>query len=125
EPPPGEDLALPAVPRFRRRNLFYGCVLGGLLAVLCESGRVLIGSNFHTVLPGRVYRCAQLSGDGLEQLVTAHGIRTVVNLRGSCAPFPWYLDEARATHRSNVGQEDVCFSAGRLPSMHELRRLIE
>ena len=48
-------------------------------------------------------------------MIAAHGIRTVVNLRGCCAPFPWYLDECRATHRLDVAQEDVCFSAGRLP----------
>jgi hypothetical protein len=100
-------------------------VLGLVLALLCESARVLLGSNFHVVLPGRVFRCAQLSGERLQQVVSDHGIRTVVNLRGSCYPLPWYLDESRATHRLKVAQEDVCFSAGRLPSVYELRRLIE
>src|SRR5262245_36133345 len=104
----GGDAATSAVPRLRWRFLFGGCVLGLLLAVLCEAGRVLLGSNFHIVLPGRVYRCAQLSDERLEQIVQAHGIRTVVNLRGTCTPLPWYLDESRATHRLNVSQEDVC-----------------
>jgi hypothetical protein len=93
--------------------------------MLCESTRVLFGSNFHTVLPGRVYRCAQMTPQRLEEVVSAHGIRTVVNLRGCGNPLPWYMDECRVTHRLNVAQEDVCFSAGRLPSVHELRRLIE
>jgi hypothetical protein len=85
----------------------------------------LVGGNFHTVLPGRVYRCAQLSGPELERVITAYGIRTVVNLRGCAAPLPWYMEECRATHHLNVAQEDVCFSAGRLPADFELRRLIE
>src|SRR5262249_34243390 len=90
-----------------------------------EAGRVLIGANFHTVVPGRVYRCAQPSPSELEGFLTTHGIRTVVNLRGCCAPLPWYLEECRTTHRANASQEDMAFSAGRLPSTHELRRLID
>ena len=107
------------------RAVFHGCWVGLLLAAAAEVGRVLWGTNFHTVVPGRVYRCAQLSGPALTRLIQAHGIRTVVNLRGCCAPFPWYLDECRATHHRDVAQEDVCFSAGRLPSGPELRRLVE
>jgi hypothetical protein len=96
-----------------------------LLAVLAEAGRILFGGNFHAVIPGRVYRCSQPSPRSLKEMVAAHGIRTVVNLRGCCNPFPWYLEEARATRDLDVCQEDVCFSAGRLPSATELRRLIE
>src|SRR5439155_1970070 len=54
-----------------------------------------------------------------------YGIRTVVNLRGYCAPFPWYLDECRTTQGCEVSQEDITLSAGRLPSVHEIRRLVE
>jgi hypothetical protein len=96
-----------------------------MLAVVAEAGRVLVGNNLHTVLAGRVYRSAQLSGPELERLVAARGIRTVVNLRGNAAPLPWYVEECRATTRADVAQEDVCFSAGRLPSPVEVRRLIE
>jgi hypothetical protein len=96
-----------------------------LALVLAEAGRVLFGTNFHTVLPGRVYRCCQPTPRAIEEMVAKHGIRTVVNLRGMCNPFPWYLDEARATARLDICQEDICFSAGRLPSRAELRRLIE
>jgi predicted protein tyrosine phosphatase len=96
-----------------------------LALVLAEAGRVLFGSNFHTVIPGRIYRCCQPTARAVEQMVASHGIRTVVNLRGCCNPFPWYLEEARATARLGVCQEDVAFSAGRLPATSELRRLIE
>jgi hypothetical protein len=96
-----------------------------LLAVGAEAGRVLFLGNFHAVLAGRVYRRAQPSPATLERLVRTHGIRTVVNLRGGCAPKPWYLDQSRVTHRLGICQEDVCLSAGRLPSVHEVRRLVE
>jgi predicted protein tyrosine phosphatase len=103
----------------------YAVAAAALALVLAEAGRVLFGSNFHTVVPGRVYRCCQPGPHAVEQMVAAHGIRTVVNLRGCCNPFPWYLDEARATARLGLCQEDVSFSAGRLPSTSEMRRLIE
>jgi hypothetical protein len=85
----------------------------------------MLGNNIHAVIRGRVYRSAQLSGAALQDLIETHQIRTVVNLRGYCAPFPWYVEECRATHACNVCQEDVCFSAGRLPSAPELRRFLE
>jgi hypothetical protein len=90
-----------------------------------EVYRVFVGNNFHTIIPGHAYRSAQLSGAELEQTVRANGIHTVVNLRGSCDPCPWYLEESRATNRLNVCQEDICFSAGHLPSVYEMRRLLE
>jgi Tyrosine phosphatase family len=86
---------------------------------------VLLGDNFHTLIPGRVFRCAQRTGPELEQLIQRYNIRTVINLRGCCAPWPWYLDECRATFHQNISQEDICFSAGRLPSVSEVRRLVE
>jgi hypothetical protein len=46
-------------------------------------------------------------------------------LRGTCPAFDWYLDECRVTEKMDVCQEDLCFSAGRLPSVPEVRRLVE
>jgi hypothetical protein len=95
------------------------------LAGIAEAGRVFLGRNLHAVVPGRVYRCAQLSGPGLEQVVHAYGVRGVVNLRGCCDPAPEYLEECRATHRLGIAQYDIELSAGRLPSVHEMRRFVE
>jgi len=96
-----------------------------LLAAAWEVFRTLALGNVHEVVPGRVYRSGQLSGRALEKLVRQRGIRTVINLRGCCAPESWYLQEARATHQLDINQEDITFSAGHLPPTHELRRLIE
>src|SRR5262245_38481419 len=64
------------------RLLAWAAALGLLLAVAAEAYRVALGANFQAVVHGRVYRCAQQSPAGLERLVAAHHIRTVVNLRG-------------------------------------------
>ncbi|HEY1860639.1 MAG TPA: tyrosine-protein phosphatase, partial [Gemmataceae bacterium] len=85
----------------------------------------MVLGNVHVVIPGEVYRSAQLSDKELDGLCAQYGIRTVINLRGCCNPAPWYLDECRATHRHGVNQEDIGFSAGRLPPVQEIRRLVE
>jgi protein tyrosine/serine phosphatase len=102
-----------------------GCVTGLLVALGLHAGYVLAGTNFRTVLPGAVYRCAQPSARALERAIRKHGIRTVVNLRGCCPTAAWYLDEARATGRLDVAQEDVGLSATRLPSVVGVRQLLD
>jgi predicted protein tyrosine phosphatase len=86
---------------------------------------VLIGANFHTVIPGVVYRTAQPSAKRLASLVRTCGIRTVVNLRGCCDPFPWYLEECAAANHLNLSLEDLPFSATRLPAVDTIRHLVE
>jgi protein tyrosine phosphatase (PTP) superfamily phosphohydrolase (DUF442 family) len=122
------DPSVPPVPHrplSRFRPVLYGCLCGLVLATAVEARRVFLGTNIHAVVAGRVYRCAQPSAADLEQLVKAYGIRTVVNLRGCGYPFPWYLEESRATQALDVAQEDICLSAGRLPPAPELGRLLE
>jgi hypothetical protein len=117
--------APPRSPRARWRRLAAVVVLVALVPVIVEAQRVLLGSNFHTVLDGRVYRCSQPTPEMLDKLIAEYGIRTVVNLRGTSDPLPWYLDEVRATHKYNICQEDIRFSANRLPPVPEVARLVE
>ena len=122
--------AAPSPAAALRQPLRWRRVLAGMLAVLAlalgiEIYRVTFGTNFHTVIDGRVYRCAQPSATELDQIIAQLGIRTVVNMRGNGDIQPWYVDETRTTHRHNVSQEDICFSAGRLPSVPELHRFVE
>jgi predicted protein tyrosine phosphatase len=117
-------LRLPVRPRLVPSAL-RGGAFGLLLAAAVEVGGVAFDSNLHAVQPGRVYRSAQMMPDRLRRVLERHGIRGVVNLRGCCAEFPWYCDEARVSHDLGVSQEDVCLSAIRLPSPSEIRRLID
>lgn len=90
-----------------------------------EVAKVTALGNWHTVIPGRLYRCAQPVGDRLPQAIDQYGIRTVVNLRGLCPEDDWYLQEAATCAENKVSLEDVTFSATRLPAPSELRQLIE
>jgi protein tyrosine phosphatase (PTP) superfamily phosphohydrolase (DUF442 family) len=112
-------------PRFSRRRLLRLAGAAAGLALAAEAGRVFFWTNRHAVVPGRVYRSAQLTASGLADEIAEHGIRTVVNLRGTCPDTPWYLAEARATVASDVNLEDVSLSAKRLPPPAEVRRLVE
>jgi protein tyrosine phosphatase (PTP) superfamily phosphohydrolase (DUF442 family) len=112
-------------PRFSRRRLLRLAGAAAGLGLAAEAGRVFLGTNHHAVIPGRVYRSAQLSGPGLEAVIAEHGIRTVVNLRGTCPDTGWYRAEARATVAADINLEDVSLSAKRLPTPAEVRRLVE
>jgi hypothetical protein len=105
-------------------TLFRGGCVGIVLVILLEAGNVLLGANFHSVIPGAVYRCSQPSPGGLAGLIRAHGIRTVINLRGCCDPLPSYLEECRVTSGLEVSQEDISFSSGKLPSVPSIRELV-
>jgi protein tyrosine phosphatase (PTP) superfamily phosphohydrolase (DUF442 family) len=106
------------------RAIALGCLLGALLACIVEIGRMTMDRNRHAVIPGRLYRSAQLSPAQLEHFVREHDIKTVVNLRGR--PFSdWYPAQSETTQGLGISQEDVTTSANRLPAPSEVRRLIE
>jgi protein tyrosine phosphatase (PTP) superfamily phosphohydrolase (DUF442 family) len=99
----------------------------GLFALGVEAERVVIGDNFHVVIPNAIYRCAQPTPESLAEAVREHGIRTVVNLRGiGDGPIvDWYEAEAEACQKLGLSQENLTFSAYRLPNVYEVRRLVE
>ena len=114
----------------RRRMLKRLLMTGVCLLVGAEAIRVMALSNRHTVISGRVYRCAQPTPADIRELTEAHGLRTIVNLRGLARDendpaSRWYFAEAQAIHDLGLSQEDITLSANRLPPPGELRRLIE
>ncbi|HVS39686.1 MAG TPA: tyrosine-protein phosphatase [Gemmataceae bacterium] len=112
-----------------RFSLLFTILRGGLAGLVAswavELVYIFVGSNVHVVAPGAVYRSAQLGPAELERVVRQYHIRTVVNLCGCCDPESWYLQESRTTCRLGICQEDVGFSACRLPSIHSMRQLVE
>ncbi|HEV3384804.1 MAG TPA: tyrosine-protein phosphatase [Gemmata sp.] len=112
-------------PRISRRNLFRLIGAGTLLGFSAEAGRVLFGSNEHAVIPGKVYRTAQLTQQKLESVISEKGIKTVINLRGFGPDQNWYMADSQATHAAGISQEDITLSAKRFPPQSEIARLIE
>ncbi|MBM3982015.1 MAG: hypothetical protein FJ304_17485 [Planctomycetes bacterium] len=127
--PPPEPAPVVAEPPARRRVTRRGLLklAGGLagLGVFAEFLRVSAFTNVHTVVPGRVYRTAQLSAARLSKFIAEKGVRTVVNLRGVCKDMSWYVDECHCTLDADISMEDITFSAKRFPAPSELQRLID
>lgn len=96
-----------------------------VVVFVIEFCRVLFGRNLHEVAAGRVYRSSQRDGADLTRLVAQYKIKTVVNLRGTCDLMDWYQAECRAAHELGLSMEDISMSAGRLPSIGEVNRLVE
>jgi protein tyrosine phosphatase (PTP) superfamily phosphohydrolase (DUF442 family) len=80
--------------------------------------------NFHTILSGRVYRSAQLSGDSLATAIQEHGIKTVVNLRGENTGADWYKSEMSTVERMGVRHYDFDLSASREVSDKEMETIL-
>lgn len=59
-----------------------------------------IGGNIHTVVPGQVYRSAQLTGSTLEHVLSTDHIRTVINLRGG--RLGWHGTVAKSVPARNM-----------------------
>ena len=118
----------PARPPSRLSLLFAACrggLTGFVAAALVEVLYVFVGTNVHVVAPGYVYRSARLDAAGVKSILPKYGIRTVVNLTGCCDPLPPYLEESRVIGEMDVCQEDISFSACRMPPVPAVRRLIE
>lgn len=101
-----------------------GAALGLGLAVSLHLLYVILGPNYHAVVPGCCYRSGQPTGRQIEDLVRRHGIRAVINLRGSNPGIGWYDEETAATQAVNVERIDLCMW-GTVPSREsEFRKLV-
>lgn len=86
-------------------------------------GLYLLKLNFHTVVPGEVYRSAQLTPSTLKKMIQKYKIRSVINLRGKNTGQDWYQDELEAASESGARHFDVDLTSTSLPRNDELRKL--
>jgi hypothetical protein len=77
------------------------------------------------VLPGRIYRSAQLSPSELASAIDRHGLRTVINLRGAKNGRDWYDRQIDLLTRRDLVQYDIDLSSRLLPPRPSVLRLIE
>lgn len=101
-----------------------------LLAVLSVAATAAYTQrdNFDAVIPGKVYRSAQLSGEDLKVAVREHDIRTVINLRPVREDASeWYAGEIAAVEELGVGHHTIGMSqtAPRVDNILALRALLD
>ena len=120
----------------RRRRALISLAVFLLIVVSITWAIGGLGGNVRTVVPGRVYRSAQITGNGigaltacwtgngLEQVIKANGIKTVINLRGGNPHDGWYREERDICARLGVDHIDIGMSAIRAPHPTQLNRLL-
>src|ERR1700753_4222987 len=85
-----------AMAKVSLRKVSYAVAIAiGLAGTGCGAyaGYLQISGNFYPVIEGQLYRSAQPTADSLAAYVKAHGIKTVINLRGAHPDTAWYDDE--------------------------------
>jgi undecaprenyl-diphosphatase len=81
--------------------------------------------NFHTVIPNKFYRSAQMDAQTLAQYVTDHNIATVVNLRGANPKNEWYRQEKKIANILKINHVDIKLTALGLPKIHLIKQIID
>lgn len=108
-----------------RRPLAGGILVGLFLAVVAEVARMLLGANFHVIIPGHLYRCGQPSPALMARLIRDHGIRTVINLRGDFEPLEDYQAECQCVRDLHIDYKDAGLWSRLLPSVDEACHLVD
>jgi protein tyrosine phosphatase (PTP) superfamily phosphohydrolase (DUF442 family) len=98
-------------------------VLGILFLVTL--GPALVGDNFRSVVPSRVYRSGQLSPEELEERIRSYDLKSIVNLRGEKEDRDWYRRELEVAKRLGVDFRSIDLVPERLPPRGALVALID
>ncbi|MFB3892669.1 MAG: tyrosine-protein phosphatase [Phycisphaerae bacterium] len=116
----------PARPHKTRRRLTALAAVVVLAAGGCLGYRnfYLFYDNFHTVVPGQVYRCDRPNPSRLAEWSRTYGIKTSLNLEGGDEADKWYLDNARAKRELGIMAVDIKLATNRLPTADELHHII-
>jgi len=79
----------------------------------------------HPVIPGEVYRSAQLSPENLDKNIQKYHIRSIINLRGIDEEEEWFQNEQQIADKNKVQLYNVRLSAYKLPVCSELDKLVK
>ena len=108
----------------RRAALTLGsAVLAAGLGGAGWVGYLQASGNVHTVIPGTLYRSAELGTDGFKSVIETDHVRTVINLRGANPGKRWYEDELAASTAAGARHIDVRMSASVVPSAAKLQEI--
>ncbi len=106
------------------RRIFY--TLATLVATyLTVGGFLALYPNFHTVIPGKVYRSAQLNKREFLYYIKKNHIKSVINLRGSANRSNWYHQEIAATQQTNIKHYDLHLRAMKTNSKQHMLALVK
>jgi len=101
-----------------------------MLSIVVVAGGLFLTSlqffgNFHTVIPGELYRSAQMTPAQLEAYAAGYGIKTVINLRGDGGTRKWYADEKAESSRLGIDHIDFPMSAKKALTREQTQQLAD
>jgi uncharacterized protein (TIGR01244 family) len=104
----------------RKYSLKLAVVFVPVAIMLCWPGW---WDNYHVVLPGEIYRSAQMSPPRLREHIARDGIRTVVNLRPETNEL-WHAQERQACQSAGADYIDYPLVGDRAPTPKEITALV-
>jgi len=111
--------------RFRKFAIGSAVVVVSLgIGCGAYAGYLQLTGNFHTVIEGQLYRSAQPSAASLSGYIKAHGIKTVINLRGAHPKTPWYDAEVAVSEDLGVKHIDFGMSDSKMFSPEKADELV-
>ena len=112
------------MPEILLRRVLPGVVLALTLTAF-YAGYLFATGNFHVVLPGQLYRSAQLRAGDTAFYARRYGIRTIINLRGQNADAGWYDMEIKEAKAAEILHIDFPMSAKKIMSYERAAELIK
>jgi protein tyrosine/serine phosphatase len=107
------------------RALLKGLALAACVVFVAEALRIFVGSNFHTVVPGKCYRAAQPSPAFLADMKTKYGIHSIVNLRDENKDDRWYVEEKQAAEDLHITLNNAGLWSTVQPLPDEFQRFVK
>lgn len=80
----------------------------------CIGIQQFVFGNVHAVIPGELYRSAQLSAEQIEAMRRRYGINSIINLRGDNVGKAWYDEEIEASRRLGITHMDFRMKSSRV-----------
>lgn len=113
--------------RLARKIVLYLVVLPISIVFLIIASRLaynFLSGNIHSVIPGKIYRTAQLGEKGLTKYTNQLHLKTIINLRGKWTQDKWYQVESLFAKTHHLNYYPIQFSAYQLPTKKRLRELV-
>ena len=108
----------------RLLSLFIVLLLPVLLLMGHLGYNYFVIHNVHTVIPGKIYRSAQLNAAGLRKYTGQFHLKTIIDLRGSWPTNHWYQVESHFAKVNHIDYVPIQFSSYSLPTKKRLAELV-
>lgn len=80
-------------------------------------------ANFHTIIPNKYYRSAELTHQQFINIIDKYHIKSVINLRGKNPKYGWYQTESNTLKQLHTHLYNIALSSYVMPSKATLQTL--